>query len=112
MAGIFYCCDHAGARTQDPILKRDVLYLLSYVVVEFFYTTFPRCPPCLTTKTVCKSTTFLLIRKKKNKILFSLQMKFLIINIIRKQEICVSGLFQTEKSLFFEEKFAELNIIL
>ena len=23
-------CDSAGARTQDPILKRDVLYLLSY----------------------------------------------------------------------------------
>ncbi len=23
-------CDPAGARTQDPILKRDVLYLLSY----------------------------------------------------------------------------------
>ena len=22
--------DSAGARTQDPILKRDVLYLLSY----------------------------------------------------------------------------------
>lgn len=27
-------CDHAGIRTQDPILKRDVLYLLSYVVVR------------------------------------------------------------------------------
>ena len=24
------CCEPAGARTQDPILKRDVLYLLSY----------------------------------------------------------------------------------
>ena len=23
-------CDPAGARTQDPILKRDVLYQLSY----------------------------------------------------------------------------------
>ncbi len=23
-------CDSAGIRTQDPILKRDVLYLLSY----------------------------------------------------------------------------------
>ena len=23
-------CDPAGIRTQDPILKRDVLYLLSY----------------------------------------------------------------------------------
>jgi hypothetical protein len=26
----FYSCDPAGARTQDPILKRDVLYQLSY----------------------------------------------------------------------------------
>jgi len=26
-------CDPAGARTQDPILKRDVLYLLSYGIV-------------------------------------------------------------------------------
>ena len=25
-----FFCDSAGARTQDPILKRDVLYLLSY----------------------------------------------------------------------------------
>ena len=25
-------CDQAGARTQDPILKRDVLYQLSYLV--------------------------------------------------------------------------------
>ena len=25
-----FFCDPAGARTQDPILKRDVLYLLSY----------------------------------------------------------------------------------
>ena len=25
-------CDSLGARTQDPILKRDVLYLLSYRV--------------------------------------------------------------------------------
>ncbi len=24
--------DQAGARTQDPILKRDVLYQLSYLV--------------------------------------------------------------------------------
>jgi len=23
-------CDPAGARTQDPLLKREVLYLLSY----------------------------------------------------------------------------------
>ena len=30
-------CDHAGARTQDPILKRDVLYLLSYVVNAYCY---------------------------------------------------------------------------
>ncbi len=29
MSGIFNS-DSAGARTQDPILKRDVLYLLSY----------------------------------------------------------------------------------
>ena len=27
---ITFLCDSAGARTQDPILKRDVLYLLSY----------------------------------------------------------------------------------
>ena len=26
----FSVCEPAGARTQDPILKRDVLYLLSY----------------------------------------------------------------------------------
>lgn len=26
----FLLRDPAGARTQDPILKRDVLYLLSY----------------------------------------------------------------------------------
>ena len=26
----FAACEPAGARTQDPILKRDVLYLLSY----------------------------------------------------------------------------------
>ena len=26
----FPLCDPAGARTQDPILKRDVLYQLSY----------------------------------------------------------------------------------
>jgi hypothetical protein len=25
-------CDLAGIRTQDPILKRDVLYLLSYQI--------------------------------------------------------------------------------
>ena len=29
-------CDSAGARTQDPILKRDVLYLLSYLIPTFF----------------------------------------------------------------------------
>ena len=27
---IFFLSDPAGARTQDPILKRDVLYQLSY----------------------------------------------------------------------------------
>ena len=27
--------DSAGARTQDPILKRDVLYLLSYGISIF-----------------------------------------------------------------------------
>jgi hypothetical protein len=26
----FCCCDPVGIRTQDPILKRDVLYQLSY----------------------------------------------------------------------------------
>ena len=26
--------DPAGARTQDPILKRDVLYLLSYWILN------------------------------------------------------------------------------
>ncbi len=26
------CCDLAGARTQDPIIKSDVLYQLSYQV--------------------------------------------------------------------------------
>ena len=29
MVGLFVGCDSPGARTQDPILKRDVLYLLS-----------------------------------------------------------------------------------
>jgi hypothetical protein len=28
--------DLAGIRTQDPILKRDVLYLLSYQISIFF----------------------------------------------------------------------------
>ena len=28
--GLKLLSDPAGARTQDPILKRDVLYLLSY----------------------------------------------------------------------------------
>jgi hypothetical protein len=28
-----YYCDLAGARTQDPIIKSDVLYQLSYQVV-------------------------------------------------------------------------------
>ena len=27
-------CEPAGARTQDPILKRDVLYLLSYLFLS------------------------------------------------------------------------------
>ncbi len=27
---VLLSCEPAGARTQDPILKRDVLYLLSY----------------------------------------------------------------------------------
>ena len=30
-----YYSDNAGARTRDPILKRDVLYLLSYIVFFF-----------------------------------------------------------------------------
>ena len=29
-AAVWLLCEPAGARTQDPILKRDVLYLLSY----------------------------------------------------------------------------------
>ena len=29
-AALRLLCDPAGARTQDPILKRDVLYQLSY----------------------------------------------------------------------------------
>ena len=29
-SSIAAACEPAGARTQDPILKRDVLYLLSY----------------------------------------------------------------------------------
>lgn len=29
-----YPSDQAGARTRDPILKRDVLYLLSYLVCQ------------------------------------------------------------------------------
>ena len=29
-AALLLLCEPAGARTQDPILKRDVLYLLSY----------------------------------------------------------------------------------
>jgi competence protein ComGF len=28
-------CDLAGIRTQDPILKRDVLYQLSYQIINF-----------------------------------------------------------------------------
>ncbi len=30
LRGHLLFCDPAGIRTQDPILKRDVLYLLSY----------------------------------------------------------------------------------
>ena len=29
-AAVWLLSEPAGARTQDPILKRDVLYLLSY----------------------------------------------------------------------------------
>ncbi len=29
VSSTFFVCDSPGARTQDPILKRDVLYLLS-----------------------------------------------------------------------------------
>jgi len=29
-----FCCDLAGARTQDPIIKSDVLYQLSYQVID------------------------------------------------------------------------------
>ena len=32
----FAACEPAGARTQDPILKRDVLYLLSYWFSSLF----------------------------------------------------------------------------
>ena len=32
----FLSCDHAGIRTQDPILKRDVLYQLSYIIILDF----------------------------------------------------------------------------
>ncbi len=34
-SGCSLFCDPAGIRTQDPILKRDVLYLLSYWVNIF-----------------------------------------------------------------------------
>ena len=30
-----YFCDPTGARTQDPIIKSDVLYQLSYRVIVF-----------------------------------------------------------------------------
>ena len=29
-------CDNAGIRTQDPRLKRAMLYQLSYIVLRFF----------------------------------------------------------------------------
>ena len=32
-----FFCDQAGIRTQDPILKRDVLYQLSYLVNMFVF---------------------------------------------------------------------------
>ena len=41
--------DPAGVRTQDPILKRDVLYLLSYRIFL----------PSILRLTRCKGTTFL-----------------------------------------------------
>ena len=28
-------CDPAGARTQDPLLKREMLYQLSYRIIKF-----------------------------------------------------------------------------
>ena len=48
-ARIMPSSDPAGVRTQDPILKRDVLYLLSYRI--FF--------PSILRLTRCKGTTFL-----------------------------------------------------
>ncbi len=30
-----FLCDLAGSRTQDPLLKREMLYLLSYQVCAF-----------------------------------------------------------------------------
>ena len=33
---ITFICDLAGARTQDPIIKSDVLYQLSYQVIALF----------------------------------------------------------------------------
>ncbi len=30
----FFNCDPAGARTQDPLLKREMLYQLSYGIME------------------------------------------------------------------------------
>jgi hypothetical protein len=37
MCRVFYLCDRAGARTQDPLLKREMLYQLSYQVNIFPY---------------------------------------------------------------------------
>ena len=31
-----FICDPAGARTQDPMLKRHMLYLLSYGIISEF----------------------------------------------------------------------------
>ena len=35
MQRLYICCDLAGIRTQDPIIKSDVLYQLSYQVGAF-----------------------------------------------------------------------------
>ena len=32
MQSFYFLCDRAGARTQDPLLKREMLYQLSYQV--------------------------------------------------------------------------------
>ena len=35
MVGLLFICDPAGIRTQDPRLKRPLLYQLSYGIVYF-----------------------------------------------------------------------------